>query len=297
MEHTQTSLFENWSSNFSNGFIFYPFEENQFPFPPNNNTPFSQHNLPAEPFLSLPFCPSSLDTSFDYDPIQQLMDEGQYGPFTSDPQCLEETTNMSKTETGFETTPNVSQSRIDLGGENNKIKNIIKKAKRFEGAPSKNLMAERRRRKRLNERLSMLRSVVPKISKIDRTAILGDAIDYMKELAEKIKQLQEEDCTKSAYNYQNMKPSDLVKNPLNFDVERTENDTRIEIHCATKPGLLLSTISTLEVLGLDIQQCVISCFGDFSLQAFCSEGAEQKMNLEEIKLALCENAGYGHKCT
>lgn len=48
-------------------------------------------------------------------------------------------------------------------------------------------------------------------------------------------------------------------------------DTRIEICCAGKPGLLLSTVTTLEALGLEIQQCVISCFNDFAMQASCSE--------------------------
>ncbi|MED6186088.1 Transcription factor bHLH93 [Stylosanthes scabra] len=83
-----------------------------------------------------------------------------------------------------------------------------------------------------------------------------------------------------------------------FDVERRNNDTIISICCATKPGLLLPTLNTLEALGLEIQKCVISGFNDFSMQASCSEVAEQKhfLDREEIKQTLFRNAGYGRKC-
>lgn len=56
-----------------------------------------------------------------------------------------------------------------------------------------------------------------------------------------------------------------------FEVERRDSETRIGICCGGKPGLLLSTVTTLEALGIDIQHCVISCFNDFAMQASCSE--------------------------
>ncbi|XP_074263724.1 transcription factor bHLH93-like [Silene latifolia] len=177
--------------------------------------------------------------------------------------------------------------------------NAKSKVKKVHGQPSKNLMAERRRRKRLNDRLAMLRSVVPKISKMDRTSILGDTIDYMKELLEKINNLQEsDDVGSNQFNvvgiFKDAKPNDLVRNSPKFDVERRESDTRVEMCCAGKPGLLLSTVTTLEALGLEIQQCVISCFNDFSLQASCSQGS--LLGSEDIKQALFRNAGYGGRC-
>lgn len=50
-----------------------------------------------------------------------------------------------------------ANSSVTVGGD--------QKGKK-KGMPAKNLMAERRRRKKLNDRLYMLRSVVPKISKV-----------------------------------------------------------------------------------------------------------------------------------
>ncbi|KAI4987510.1 hypothetical protein ZWY2020_020310 [Hordeum vulgare] len=105
--------------------------------------------------------------------------------------------------------------------------------KRVEGMPSKNLMVERRRRKRLIDRLSMLRSVVPKISKMDRTSILGDTIDYMKELLERIRQLQEEmDGPEAAAAappllsvFRELNPNEmLARNTPKFVVERKEGE-------------------------------------------------------------------------
>ncbi|KAL4271305.1 hypothetical protein GQ457_13G009440 [Hibiscus cannabinus] len=170
-------------------------------------------------------------------------------------------------------------------------------AKKSEGQPSKNLIAERRRRKRLNDRLSMLRSIVPKISKMDRTSILGDTIDYTKELLERIKILQKEiaDGLNMDHIFKN---EILVRNTPKFEVERRNRDRRIEICCRGDPGLLLSTVKKMEAMGLEIQQCVISCFNDFAMHASCSEDLEQRtpMSSDDIKQALFRNAGYGGRC-
>lgn len=61
---------------------------------------------------------------------------------------------------------------------------------------------------------------------------------------------------------------------LQVDVQIRESGGAVNIHmfCARRPaGLLLSTMTALDNLGLDIQQAVISCFNGFALDVFRAE--------------------------
>lgn len=55
------------------------------------------------------------------------------------------------------------------------------------------VLSERRRREKLNEKFLILKSLVPSISKVDKASILGDTIEYVKELEKRVEEL--ESCT------------------------------------------------------------------------------------------------------
>nr|GEW03512.1 RNA-directed DNA polymerase, eukaryota, reverse transcriptase zinc-binding domain protein [Tanacetum cinerariifolium] len=62
------------------------------------------------------------------------------------------------------------------------------------GVQSKNLNAERKRREKLKNRMLELRSVVPKITNLNKETIIIDAIDYIQEL-----KISVEDLTREIY--------------------------------------------------------------------------------------------------
>ncbi|CAK9171567.1 unnamed protein product [Ilex paraguariensis] len=59
-------------------------------------------------------------------------------------------------------------------------------------AASKNIVSERNRRKKLNDRLYALRAVVPNITKMDKASIIKDAIEHIQQLHEQERRIQSE---------------------------------------------------------------------------------------------------------
>ncbi|KAL0342268.1 UNVERIFIED_CONTAM: Transcription factor ICE1 [Sesamum calycinum] len=249
------------------------------------------------------------------DDVEDVSIDGSTLNYDSDDQFLDNSA-VNKVEESAKNGGSSSHANSTVTGGDQKGKK--------KGLPAKNLMAERRRRKKLNDRLYMLRSVVPKISKMDRASILGDAIDYLKELLQKINDLHNElesipgsssvTPTTSFYPLTPTAPglparikeelcpsafasplSSPTGQPARVEVRLREGRAvNIHMFCGRRPGILLSTMRAMENLGLDIQQAVISCFNGFALDIFRAEqcGEGQDLNPDQIKAVLLDSAGF-----
>nr|QOJ43715.1 bHLH transcription factor [Dracaena cambodiana] len=78
--------------------------------------------------------------------------------------------------------------------------------------PSHNLehiIAERKRREKLSQRFIALSAIVPGLKKMDKASVLGDAINYLKQLQEKVKTLEEQSAQKPVESTVLVKKSQL----------------------------------------------------------------------------------------
>nr|XP_043623545.1 transcription factor bHLH35-like [Erigeron canadensis] len=111
-------------------------------------------------------------------------------------------------------------------------------------AASKNIVSERNRRKKLNDRLFALRAVVPNISKMDKASIIKDAIDYIQHLHDQERIIQSE-----IIELESRKSESGV---FDFDHQEASTERSKKKRIEQSPDSIESSVFPVEILELNV---------------------------------------------
>ncbi|KAJ6420260.1 hypothetical protein OIU84_030218 [Salix udensis] len=144
------------------------------------------------------------------------------------------------------------------------------------------IMAERKRREKLSQQFIALSAIVPGLKKMDKASVLEDAMKYMKQLQEQLKELQDQTKTKTMESVVLLKKSKLSidgecsSSDENFDdrsssllpeieARTTDKDVLIRIHCRNQQGVGMKILSEIENLHLSVLNSSVLVFGNSTL--------------------------------
>ncbi|KFK32795.1 hypothetical protein AALP_AA6G289300 [Arabis alpina] len=187
------------------------------------------------------------------------------------------------------------------------------------------VLAERKRRQKLNERLIALSALLPGLKKTDKATILEDAIKHLKQLQERVKKLDEErvgtkemdqsiilvkrsqvymDDGSSSYSSTCSAASPLSSSLEEVSIFRqtmpmiearvSDRDLLIRVHCENNKGGLIKILSALENLRLNVVNSFTLPFGNSTLVVTILSKMDKKFSrpvedvVKSIRLALAE---------
>ncbi|XP_020086268.1 transcription factor bHLH18-like isoform X2 [Ananas comosus] len=166
------------------------------------------------------------------------------------------------------------------------------------------IVAERKRREKLNQRFIELSAAIPGLKKMDKASILEDAVKYVKELSEKVKTLEDQSpktiesvvlrkkscrsCDQdgsSSYNNHDSKRC-LSEKPLpEIDARIHEKNILVRIHCENLKGVLVKVLSEIEELHLSVTNTSLMPFQGGSIIITVIAQIEEDFNLTVEDLA------------
>ncbi|KAI9089031.1 hypothetical protein K1719_029310 [Acacia pycnantha] len=172
------------------------------------------------------------------------------------------------------------------------------------------VMAERKRREKLSQRFIALSAILPGLKKMDKASVLGDAINYVKQLEGRVKSLEEQ-LTKKAvetavfvnrsvlYADDNGSSSDENSKSVSdqslpeIEAKVSGKDVLIRIHCDKQNGCCATILSRLQHLNLTVQSSSFLPFGDTSLDItiVAEMNKEESVTAKDILRSLRQGLG------
>ncbi|KAG6470005.1 transcription factor MTB1-like [Zingiber officinale] len=149
--------------------------------------------------------------------------------------------------------------------------------------PLNHVEAERQRREKLNQKFYALRAVVPNISKMDKASLLGDAIAYITDLQQKLKEMEAEreawDGTTSTDH----------RRPNQIEVETAEGEVVVRVSCPLEGHPLSKVIRALRTSQSDVVDTKVDANSDSVLHTFVVRSPEQTVRTSLISALALES--------
>ncbi|KAG5401334.1 hypothetical protein IGI04_015941 [Brassica rapa subsp. trilocularis] len=212
--------------------------------------------------------------------------------------------------------PNVRSKRKECGNNGGKREPHLLK---------EHVLAERKRRQKLNERLIALSALLPGLKKADKASVLEDAIKHLKQLQERVKKLEEErvgtkkmdqsvilvkrsqvymdddsssyssTCSAASPPSSSLDEVSILKQTMPMIEARvSDRDLLIRIHCEKNKGCFVKILSSLEKFRLEVVNSFTLPFGNSTLVITILSKMDNKFSrpiedvVKNIRLALAE---------
>ncbi|KAL2903285.1 Transcription factor bHLH90 [Bienertia sinuspersici] len=243
----------------------------------NFRSPLNQSNILAWPQSLIPIAQRNSDSTLDGSSTGSFPSDEGPSP-DSNPSSVSQDISLKLQPTCHE----------DCITPKERVENNKQRPERGQGK-SKNLLTERNRRQRINNGILSLRALVPKITKMHKAATLADAIDYIQELNNEIKELQSElknlnkedsaekntpklkvfnldDKIISKPKQANSSLNERPKLEVNVQVSQLGGGNfLLRIACQQRPGVYTKLLEALGYLGLSINEAnLTTCDGNIS---------------------------------
>ncbi|XP_061361749.1 transcription factor bHLH35-like isoform X2 [Gastrolobium bilobum] len=164
-------------------------------------------------------------------------------------------------------------------------------------AASKNIVSEKNRRNKLNQRLFALRAVVPNITKMDKASIIKDAIEYIQHLHEQEKGIQAEimelesgKLKNPSYDFEHdhdlpvmlrNSPIEIIELTVKYMKEKT---IVVSLTCSKRTETMVKLCEVFESLKRKIITAHITSFSSTLLKTVFIEADEEEKDLLQIKI-------------
>ncbi|XP_030548475.1 transcription factor bHLH18-like isoform X2 [Rhodamnia argentea] len=147
------------------------------------------------------------------------------------------------------------------------------------------VLAERKRREKLSGCFIALSALIPNLKKMDKATVLEDAIEYLKELQQRVKTLEEEVAVKTVESVVVVKKSQLTPDEdtrsssnesscsqihqqlslLEIEARVSGKCVLIKIHCEKRNGFTSKITGEIEKLNLAVVNSCVLSFGSSML--------------------------------